>query len=124
MIGDPSWRRTHYRALRVGRLPPMVPLCVQEVGPRLVGGPGSVALGRQGWRSRACGEDAVQLAGDVAFEAADDFGLGHSGGSAARDVGAGGWIPAHASQGEQVQGAIRIAVTAATEPMTVGLARG
>ena len=63
-----------------------------------------------GWGCRQ--QDGVDLAGQVALEAADDLGLGLALGGAPGDIGAGGWIPAQAAQGEQLERAVRVAVAA------------
>ena len=60
-------------------------------------------------------EGVVDLAGDVAFEAADDFALGLAFGGAAFDVGAGAFAVAHSGDGDQVQSAVGLAVAAVVE---------
>src|ERR1035438_10864113 len=58
-------------------------------------------------------EGVVDLAGDVAFETADDFALGLAFGGAAFDVGAGAFAVAHSGDGGQVQSAGGLAGAAA-----------
>jgi hypothetical protein len=48
------------------------------------------------------GEGSVDLAGDVAFEAADDFFLCEAFGGAAFDVGAGALVPAQSADHDAV----------------------
>src|ERR1700754_3563108 len=76
--------------------------------------------GRDGWLP-AC-EDLVDLSGDVPFEAADDLLLGLAFGSASGNVGAGVRVPGHAGDGEDVEGIVRLAIAAAIEAITHGLA--
>lgn len=66
----------------------------------------------------------TDLAGDVAFEAADDVGTGQSLGGAAFGVGAGVGVVGHAGQGDDVQGVIGLAVAAAVEAVAVGTSGG
>jgi len=65
----------------------------------------------------------IDLAGDVALQAADDFLLGLSFGCAAFDVGAGGRVRAHAGEHDPPQGVAGLAVTARVEPAADGLTR-
>ena len=67
-------------------------------------------------------EDLVDLAGEVAFEAADGFAAGFAFGDAAGEVVAGAGIPAQAGQSDAVERGVGLAVTAAVEPVTVGSA--
>jgi hypothetical protein len=62
--------------------------------------------------------------GEVALEAAEDLGRAQALGRAALGVGARGWVPAQAPDGEQVQGAVGLAVAAPVEPVADGPARG
>ncbi len=66
------------------------------------------------------GEEAVQLAGDVALEAAPDLLGGLALGGAAGDVGAGIRAAAHAGVGDRMNRLVQGAVTAAVEPMPGG----
>ena len=66
----------------------------------------------------------VYLTGGVAFQAADDLGLGFSFCCAAGDVGAGGRVGAHAGEGDPPQGVIGLAVAAGVEAVAGALARG
>ena len=79
-------------------------------------------------RGRGVGEvgaqGVVDLAGDVALEAAHDFALGLAFGGAAFDVGAGALAVAQAADGDQVQRAVGLAVTAVVEAMAGRLAGG
>src|SRR5271170_5558238 len=68
-------------------------------------------------------EVGVDLAGDVALQAADDFLLGFSFGRAAFGVGAGGRVRAQASEHDPPQGVAVLAVAARVEPAADGLAR-
>ena len=54
----------------------------------------------------------VDLAGDVAFEAAHDFAFGFPFGGSAFDVGAGALAVAHSADGDQMQSAVGLAITA------------
>ena len=66
-----------------------------------------------------CGVEAgVGLPGDVALEAAADFGIGLAFCAAPGDVGPGSLACAPASQEDVVQGAVEVAVAAAVEPVT------
>ena len=67
-------------------------------------------------------EDGVDLAGDVAFQGADDLGFGQSLGGAPLDVGAGGGMVAHADQYDAVQGGVCLAVAATVEAVADGFA--
>src|SRR5215210_3681012 len=69
-------------------------------------------------------EGAVDLAGDVALEAADDLGLGLAFGGAALGVGAGAFAAAQAADGDHVQGAVGVAVAAVVEAVAVAAAGG
>src|SRR5690242_369289 len=70
------------------------------------------------------GEGVVDLAGDIAFEAAEDVSFGQTFGGAAGDVVAGALVVAHADQDDGVQGAVGGAVTAAVEAVAVSASRG
>ena len=65
-------------------------------------------------------EVLVDLAGDVALEAADDLAFGQALGGAAFDVGAGGLVVAHPDDGDDVEGAVGGSVAAAAEPVPAG----
>src|ERR1035441_3708592 len=86
--------------------------------------------GGRDWGSRSRGvgevgeEGVVDLACDVAFEAAHDFAFGLSLGGAAFDVGAGALAVAQPADGDEVQSAVGLAVTAVVEAVAGGLARG
>ena len=68
------------------------------------------------------GHDAVVgLAGDEAFEAADDVFLGEAFGAAAGDVVDGGLVEAHADDDDPVERCVGLAVPAAVEAVPVGL---
>src|SRR5580693_8072395 len=81
-------------------------------------------------RSRLCGvgevglEGVVDLAGDVALEAAHDLALGFAFGGAALDVGAGALAVAQAADGDEVKRSVGLAVAAVVEAVAGGLARG
>jgi len=65
-------------------------------------------------------EGVVELAGDVALEAADDLGLGQAFGGATGGVGAGAWVVAQASEDDHVEGVVGGAIAAAVEAVAVG----
>src|SRR5690606_8523200 len=69
-----------------------------------------------------CGDELVELAGDVAFEAADDLLLGHAVFGASFHVGAGAGVPAQAADGDPVERFVGLSVAAAVEAVPVGLA--
>ncbi len=75
----------------------------------------------QGW----CGgcrvwEVVVDLAGDVALEAADDFAFAESFSGAALDIVAGGLMVSQSDDGDDVEGAVGGTVPAAAEPVSPG----
>ena len=75
--------------------------------------------------AREVGEQGVvELAGDVALEAADDLGLGLAFGGASFGVGAGLLAAAQAADGDHVQRSIGVAVAAGVEAVTVAAAGG
>ena len=59
----------------------------------------------------------IDLAGDVALQAADDLGLGLSFFRAAFDVGAGGRVRSHPGEHDPPQGMVGLPVTTAVEPV-------
>ena len=69
-------------------------------------------------------EEAVDLAGDVAFEAALGFSGGFAFGGSFGDVGLGVWAVAAAGDGDGVQRAVELAVAAAVEAVAGVLPRG
>ncbi len=69
-------------------------------------------------------QTAVELAGDVAFERADDLAPGATLGGATRDVSAGPQAGDHAHRDDAPERMIRAAVPAAVESLTDGQARG
>jgi hypothetical protein len=69
-------------------------------------------------------EGAVEVAGEVALDAAADFPVGLAFGTAVLDVGDGRWVAAHAGDGDGVDGAVELAVAEAVEPVAVGAAGG
>src|SRR6266496_1095023 len=77
--------------------------------------------GRTSLRSH-CQEHRVELARDVAFEAADDLRLGPAFCCAALYVDSGSWIPAHAADGQQVQRTVALAISAPVETIAGDLA--
>src|SRR5580698_2821997 len=77
-----------------------------------------------GWGSAAVAEVAVDLAGGVALEAADDLGLGQAFGGAPFYVGAGRGMGAHPGDDDPPQGVVGFAVAAAVEAVPGGLAGG
>jgi hypothetical protein len=71
-----------------------------------------------------CGEGAVQLAGDVAFEATDDVLFGLSLAGAAFGVVTCAFVTTQTREHDGVKGAVGAAVTAAVEPVAAGFAGG
>src|SRR6266542_5746292 len=69
-------------------------------------------------------EGVVELAGDVALEAADDLGFGQALGGATVGVGAGASAVAEAADGDQVERAVGLAVAAAAEPVSARASGG
>src|SRR5690606_14532949 len=69
-----------------------------------------------------CGDELVELAGDVAFEAADDLLLGQAVFGASFHVGAGAGVPAQAADGDPVERFVGLSVAAAVEAVPAGLA--
>jgi hypothetical protein len=69
-------------------------------------------------------EDAVEVAGEVALNAAADLPVGFAFGPAAFGVGPGWRVAAHAADGNGVPGAVELAVAEAVEPVPVGAAGG
>src|SRR4051794_41970222 len=68
-------------------------------------------------------EEVVDLAGDVAFEAADDVFLGEPVVGSSFDVGHGRRMPAHADDDDPVERGVRLSVAASVEAVpAVGLA--
>ena len=64
------------------------------------------------------------FAGDVAFEAAHDFGFGFAFGDASGDVGAGGFVVFHPDDDYAVQCGVGAAVSASVEAVSAGFAAG
>src|SRR6266545_2024903 len=89
----------------------LMPLCQGVVGKRI----------RRAERVADLGED---LAGDVALEEPEDLFAAGAGGGAAGGVGAGLWVVHEPVVGDDPQGAVGGAVTAAVEPVALGLAAG
>src|SRR3974377_2228172 len=81
-----------------------------------------LCLSRTYRRIHRPGELPVELAGDVALEAAADLPGGLSLGGAPGDVGAGPGAAAHPDQRDGVDGAVQGPVAAAVEPVPDGLA--
>src|SRR6266516_2637235 len=75
------------------------------------------------WFAGLC-ERGVDLAGDVAFEAAHDLTFALALAGAAVDVGRGGLLVAHADEDDAVECGVGLAVAAPVEPVAVCLARG
>jgi hypothetical protein len=70
------------------------------------------------------GQEWVELPDEVALEAAQDLRRAPSLGGAARGVGHRRGVPAQPPDGEEVQGAVGLAVTAPVQAVADGLARG
>ena len=66
----------------------------------------------------------IDLAGDVAFQAAEDVGLGEALFGPPLDIGSGRWVVVHADEGDAPQGVVGPPVTSPVEPVAVGAARG
>ena len=64
------------------------------------------------------------FAGDVAFEAAHDFGFGFAFGDASGDVGASGFVVFHPDDDDAVQCGVGAAVSASVEAVSAGVAAG
>src|SRR5215469_14453151 len=79
-----------------------------------------LCLSRTQGRFHRPGELAVELAGDVALEAASALPGGLSPGGAPGDVGAGPRAAAHPDQGDGAAGAVQRPVAAAVEPVPGG----
>ena len=73
-------------------------------------------------RFAALPERCVDLAGDVAFEAADDLALALALAGAPLDVGLGRLVVAHADEDDPVERRVGLAVAASVEPVTARLA--
>jgi hypothetical protein len=91
---------------------------------------GQAGLGTQvaehdaaGCERKWSGDGSVDLAGDVALEAAGDLAGGEPFGGAARDVGDGALIAGASGHHDGPQRMVGGAVAATVETMTVGLAR-
>jgi hypothetical protein len=65
----------------------------------------------------------IDLAGDVAFEAADDLSLAFAFGGASCDVVDGGLVKAHANDHRAVESAVGLSVPAVVEPVALREAR-
>jgi len=65
---------------------------------------------------------AVEAAPEIALEAAFEFACGYAFCEAAGGVGLGGWVVLESSEHDGVQGAVELAVAAAAEPVSGGLA--
>ena len=77
------------------------------------------------WSKRGLGfEESVELAGDVADQAASDFAVGLALSAASLGVGAGCWVIAQPGQHDQVQGLVELAVAGTVEANPDGLSGG
>lgn len=74
------------------------------------------------WMSR--GDGVVDLAGDEAFEAADDVLLGEALFGASSHVCLGSGVPAEPAERDAVGGGVGLSVAAAVESVSVGLSGG
>src|SRR6266516_5203444 len=74
--------------------------------------------------SAGLGERCVDLAGDVAFQAADDLAFAFAFAGAPDDVGPGRLVVADADEDDPIERGVCLAVAAAVEPVAVRLARG
>ena len=68
-------------------------------------------------------DDRVDFASDIAFEATNDFALGHSFRKPSTQVGPRPQVVAQSDDDYAIEGGIGLAVAATVEPMSVGLAR-
>ena len=66
-------------------------------------------------------QESVELAGDVADQAASDFAVGLALGPAPLGIGAGRWVIAQPGQDDHVQGLVEVAVPGAVRPHPHGL---
>src|SRR3954451_9282354 len=78
--------------------------------------------GRRGRRGRGC-ECVVDLSGDVAFEAGDDFAFAFAFGGAPGDVVDGGLVKAHADDHGPIERAVGLSVPAVVEAVALDGAR-
>src|SRR5687768_18391435 len=69
-------------------------------------------------------QQPVELAGQVALQAADDFRLREALGGPPRDIVPRARVPAHSADGQQIERPIGVAIAAPVEPMAGGPARG
>src|SRR4029453_14419690 len=69
-------------------------------------------------------QEPVELAGDIADQAASDLAVGLALGAASLGVGAGRWVITQPGQDDQMQGLVELAVARAVEPNPHGLAAG
>src|SRR5215213_8996925 len=76
------------------------------------------------WERRGFAHEVVDLAGEVALDAADGLELGVALGGLAGDIGLGLGVNAHAGDGGHVQGPVGLTVAAAVEAVALGLAGG
>src|SRR6266849_44621 len=80
--------------------------------------------GRRAEVGKIGAEGVVELAGDVALEAADDLGFGQALGGATVGVGAGASAVAEPADSDQVECAVGFAVAAAVEPVSARASGG
>ena len=89
---------------------PRTPFCVSRGDAGLIDGPLPLA------------DEGEDLAGDVAFEAADDLFLGQAFFGTPLHVGASTGFPAQTAQCDAVEGGVGLSVAAAVEPVPDGVA--
>ena len=70
------------------------------------------------------GEELVDFAGDVAFEAAEDLSAGLALRGAPGGVGLGALVAAEADHGDAPEGVVGLAVAASVQPVAHGAPRG
>lgn len=80
--------------------------------------------GRRAELGEVGAEGVVELAGDVAVEAADDLGFGQALGGATVGVGAGASAVAQPTDGDQVECTVGLAITAPVEPVSARASGG
>ncbi len=69
--------------------------------------------------SEVVGDGAVDVSGDVALEASDDFFAGSAFGETAGHVGLGGGVPSESADDDDVERCVGLAVAASVEPVSL-----
>ncbi len=68
-------------------------------------------------------QDGVDLAGDLAFQAADDLAFGEAFGGAPLYVGSGAFVVCHAGDGDAPEGVVGVAVPGSVQSVALGASR-